>query len=153
MTTMTVIDVVNIDYPGQLEAWNIVFGQDDVGSIFITKWDVPDIDKPTIQQLINRIPILQNEFDLNYFKTVGQQKLQLFLDSVAQQRQYSTAISCASYFNSSHSDWKLESEAFIEWRDNVFIYTLAQIILMDSGQRSVPSFEEFQDELPQISWP
>lgn len=153
MTTMSVIDVVNLDYPDQFNIGNIGFGQDGNGPIFITKWTVPNVAQPSMQQLIDRIPQLQNQFDLNYFKTVGQDALQEFLNVIAMQRKYSSAVSCASYFNSSDNSWKSEAEAFVAWRDNVFIYTIAQIQLMENLQRTVPSFEEFQAELPEMVWP
>lgn len=153
MTTMTIVDVVNIIYPDQLKLGNVTFGLDDNGQIFITKWTVPDEPEPTVQSLEAQIPSLQAQFDLWYFVTVGQPQLMPYLDTVAQRRQYDSAISCASYINSTIPAWKAQAEAFVSWRDSVFTYTIAQVQLMQSGQRSVPSFEEFKTELPEIVWP
>jgi hypothetical protein len=79
--------------------------------------------------------------------------LSSYIDVVAQQRQYENAVSCASYISSSIPQWKNEAETFVSWRDEVFTYTIAQIQLMQSGSRSIPSFEEFKTELPEIVWP
>ncbi len=153
MTTMTILDVVNIIYPGQFDAGNIRLGQDGNGPIFITKWAVPNENEPSIESLEAQIPLLQAQFDLSYFLTNGQRALMSYIDGVAQERQYDSALSCASYLNSSIPKWSAESNAFIGWRDAVFSYALGQIGLMNSGQRSVPSFQEFQSELPLMVWP
>lgn len=153
MTTMNIVDVVNILYPDQFELGNVTFGQDVTGPIFITKWTVPGIDEPTIEFLESQIPSLQNQFDLSYFINVGTPELAKFIDSVAQQKQYADAVSCASYGSSTNSTWQTEATAFIAWRDSVYTYVIAQEALMQSGQRAVPTFDEFQTELPVIVWP
>lgn len=152
MTTMTIVDVVNIIYPGQLELGNVTFGQGDNG-IVINSWAVPNQPEPTVESLESQIPSLQAQFDLWYFVNIGQPQLMPFLDSVAQERQYDSAISCASYVSSSIPAWKAQADAFVNWRDSVFTYTIAQVQLMQSGQRSVPTFEEFKTELPEMVWP
>lgn len=153
MTTMTIVDVVNLVYSGQQELGNVAFGQNPDSPIFITKWSVPDVPQPKVEELEAMIPDLQNQFNLWYFVNVGQAQLMPFMDSVAQQRQYDSAISCASYVSSSIPQWKNEADVFVGWRDSVFSYTIAQVQLMQSGQRSVPTFKEFQTELPEIVWP
>lgn len=156
MTTMTIVDVVNIVYPGQLAAGNVTFGQDGTipnSPIFITSWNVPNQPQPTVESLEAQIPTLQNQFDLSYFVTYGTPQLAAFVDSVAQQKQYADAVSCASYINSTVTSWKAQATTFIAWRDSVYNYVIAQETLMQSGSRTVPSFSEFQTELPVINWP
>jgi hypothetical protein len=153
MTQMTIIDVCTLTYPGQIDLGNIVFGQAETGPIFITKWTVPDVEQPTIQFLESLIPNLQIQFDLWYFVNIGRPQLKPYLDNVAQERQYDSAISCASYISSTVPQWKNEATAFVSWRDSVFNYMIDQITLMSNGERSVPTFEEFKNELPVITWP
>ena len=153
MTAMTVVDVVNIIYPEQLKLGNVIFGQGLEDGIFITYWNVPNEPQPSVESLEAQITTLQNQFDLSYFVTNGTPQLADFVDSVAQQKQYADAVSCASYVNSSVQSWKNEATAFIAWRDSVYNYVIAQETLMQSGSRSIPTFAEFQTELPVIAWP
>lgn len=153
MTTMTIVDVCDIKYPGQRREGNITFGKDFTGPIFITSWNVAGIEKPTEEYLESLIPDYQYEFDLDYFINYGIPMLEQYIDSVAQQRQYGNAVSCASYANSTVLKWNNESNVFIAWRDAVYTYALAQQELMQNRLRTIPLFEEFQTELPVINWP
>jgi hypothetical protein len=153
MTQMNILDVINMVYPGQSELGNVTVGQGLDGKLFITKWTVPNLPQPTVEELEAMIPDLQKQFDLWYFVTIGQPQLMPYLDTVAQERQYDSAISCASYVSSTIPAWKAQADAFVSWRDSVFTYTIAQVQLMQSGERSVPTFEEFKTELPEMVWP
>lgn len=153
MTTMTIVDVVNQLYPGQIQAQNVMFGESADNVIFITHWAIPNVPKPSEASLEAQIPALQNQFDLWYFYNVGQSQLAPYMDSVAQQKQYDSSLSCASYVNSSVTQWKNEANVFVAWRDSIFTYTLSQYQLMQQGQRGIPDFSEFQKELPVIVWP
>ncbi len=150
---MTIVDVVNILYPGQVELKNVIFGQDGNNPIFILSWNIPDVPEPTVEWLEAQIPSLQAQFDLSYFVSVGTPQLVAYIDSVAQQRQYNDTLSCISYLNSSVDTWKQEAQVFSAWRDSVYTYVIAQEALMQSGQRPIPSFETFKTELPVITWP
>lgn len=152
MTTMTIIDVCNVLYPGQIDLGNIAIGFDGT-NFFISTWTVPDVEEPTIDYLLAQIPILQKQFDINYFKNITEAQLSVYIDQVSNQRLYDNAVSCASYINSSITQWVNEATTFIAWRDNVFTYMIAQIALMQSDDRSVPTFDEFITELPSIIWP
>ena len=153
MTKMTIVDVINIVYPNQISLGNVTLGCADGVNIFITSWNVPNESEPTVQSLLDMIPSLQHQFDLDYFKSVGNVQLMQYLNVVANEREYDTAISCTSYSSSTILQWKSEADVFISWRDSVFAYTIEQIALMESGQRSIPTFEEFKTELPVIVWP
>lgn len=153
MTTMTIIDVVNILYPGQQALGNVTYGQEANSTIIITSWNVPGVPKPLESDLEAQIPGLQNQFYLNYFITYGTPQLASYVDSVAQQKQYENAVSCASYINSSVVQWKNEATTFIAWRDSIYNYAIAQQTLMQSGKRTIPTFDEFKTELPVIVWP
>ena len=153
MSVMSVVDISNYAYPGQISLGNILFGQDVNGLLFITKWTVPDVDEPTIEQIEAMAPIYQNQFDLACFVSDGTPALAKYIDSVAQQRQYTDAVSCASYVTSTNAAWAAQAVAFIAWRDTVYDYVITQEALMASGARPVPTFAEFETELPVIVWP
>lgn len=153
MTQMTVVDVANMVWPGQVGLLNIIFGENVAGELSISRWNVPNVEEPTIQAILDMIPSLQSQFDLWYFNQIGTPQLMQYLDEVAAQRQYNSAISCASYVSSTVPSWKAQADAFVSWRDSVFTYTIEQVALMQAGDRSVPTFEEFKGELPVINWP
>ena len=153
MTTMTIVDVINILYPGQWALGNVTFGEDVTGPIFITSWNVPNQKQPDFASLEAQIPQLQAQFDLSYFTTIGTPQLAAYIDSIAHQKQYDNAVSLATYINSTAPSWIAEAKNFLLWRDAVYNYAIAQIALMPSGQRRVTTFTEFQSELPLIVWP
>ena len=153
MTTMNIADVVNMVYPGQLALGNVAFGQNAGEPIFITKWTVPGEPMPSRESLEAMIPSLQSQFDFMFFVTQGTPLIAAYVDTVAQQRNYDNAVSCASYVNSTIMSWQAQALAFVWWRDSVYSYAIAQQQLMQSGQRSIPTFEEFQSELPAMVWP
>lgn len=150
---MTIVNVCKYVYAGQVEAGNIKFGSTGVGDIFITYWNVAGQEQPTIEALQALIPTYQSQFDFDSFVTIGTPLIAKFVDSVAQQKNYNDAVSCASYINSTITQWKNEATAFIAWRDSVYNYCIAQETAMQNGLRSVPTFETFQAELPVITWP
>ena len=79
------------------------------------KWPEQSDPKPSWQQLIDAEPayLIQatiKEFGLN---------IQALIDSVAMQKQYETALHCASYAASTVDAWNIEAKHFIAWRDSV----------------------------------
>ena len=79
--------------------------------------------------------------------------LQEFIDSVAAQKQYGSALFCASYATSTNEVWKAEAETLIAWRDQVWVYSYTELAKFESGERPLISVEEFLTELPAIVWP
>lgn len=153
ITPMSFVDLCSYLYPGQYQLGNIEFGMKPGGVPFITKWTVPNIEQPTTEYLQSQIPVYQHLFDVDTFKITGGYLLSKYIDEVAAQRKYDSALSCVSYISSANQAWKLEAITFIAWRDAVFLYTIDQITLMESDSRSVPTFDEFKTELPTIVWP
>lgn len=126
----------------------------ETDGVVIQSWNVPNTPQPSHEEVMAMgTPELEHAYNLNEFKNNGSILIVYYMDSVAQQRQYDSSLSCASYSNSSNIQWKSEADAFIAWRDSVFSYTIAQIALMESNQRSIPTLEEFKTELPAIVWP
>jgi hypothetical protein len=126
----------------------------DGNGVVIGSWNVPGVAQPTVEQVMALDnPTLELQYNVMQFSLSGGLLLTSFMDSVALQRQYSSAVSCASYINSGTTQWKNEATAFIAWRDSVFTYIFEQEALMLAGTRTIPTFADFQTELPVITWP
>lgn len=76
-----------------------------------------------------------------------------YVDATAQSRNYDNAVSCASYVNSTNTQWAAEAEAFVAWRDAVWAYAFAELEKVQDGTRPQPTIEEFLQELPAMVWP
>lgn len=75
------------------------------------------------------------------------------IDGKAKERQYNSGATLASYVNSTVPTWILEAEAFVAWRDAVWLYALAELDKVQAGERDQPSVEDFLAELPICEWP
>lgn len=140
------------------DAWKLnqftLCQHNETEGVVIQSWNVPNIIKPTHAEVMAMAtPELEKTYKLNQFIINGMPLIENYIDLIAQQKQYDSALSCSSYSNSTNIQWKSEADVFIAWRDLVYAYTIAQVSLMESGQRSIPSFDEFKTELPLIVWP
>lgn len=79
--------------------------------------------------------------------------IQLTLDSVAQSRNYDSGTTISTYVNSTIPQWAAEAQAFVAWRDAVWAYAYAELDKVESGERAMPSVNDFLAELPGIAWP
>ncbi|MDH0367965.1 hypothetical protein [Brucella anthropi] len=80
-------------------------------------------------------------------------EIQSLIDSTAQERQYDSGATLASYVNSTTPQWSAEAQAFVAWRDAVWTYALAELDKVMSGEREQPTVEAFLAELPTFEWP
>lgn len=74
------------------------------------------------------------------------------VDGVAQDRGYSSAVSCASYVGSTVPQWASEAAAFIAWRDAVWVDVYRQLEAVQGGDIP-PSVGDLIAALPAIVWP
>ncbi|PWL18813.1 hypothetical protein DKP76_07045 [Falsochrobactrum shanghaiense] len=79
--------------------------------------------------------------------------IQSLIDAKAQEKQYDSGATLASYINSTIPQWAAEAVAFVAWRDAVWAYALAELDKVQSGEREQPSVEAFLAELPEFEWP
>ncbi|WP_418460455.1 hypothetical protein ACNT8L_18235 [Brucella intermedia] len=79
--------------------------------------------------------------------------IQSLIDGKAQEKQYDSGATLASYVNSTVAEWAAEAQAFVAWRDQVWAYALAELGKVQSGEREQPSVEDFLGELPAFEWP
>lgn len=83
-----------------------------------------------------------------------QRAIERHVDAVAAERSYSSAVSLASYVASTNPLWQAEAEAFVAWRDAVWVYALTELAKVQAQERAVPeSTAAFVAELPVIAWP
>lgn len=79
--------------------------------------------------------------------------IQTLIDAKAKGLQYDSGATLASYVNSTIEKWATEAQAFVAWRDAVWLYALAELDKVKNGDREQPSIEEFLAELPAFEWP
>ena len=79
--------------------------------------------------------------------------IQNHVDETARARRYDSGVSFASYVASTDPVWAAEAQAFVAWRDAVWLYAYAELDKVMEGEREAPSVEGFIGELPAIEWP
>ena len=80
-------------------------------------------------------------------------EIQSMIDKKAQARQYDSGATLASYVNSTILEWATEAQAFVAWRDAVWLYALTELDKVQKGEREQPSVADFLAELPSFEWP
>ena len=80
-------------------------------------------------------------------------EIQEMIDAKAQEKQYDSGATLASYVNSTIEQWAAEAQAFVVWRDKVWAYALTELDKVQAGQREQPSVRDFLAELPVFEWP
>lgn len=79
--------------------------------------------------------------------------VQAHIDAKAQERQYDSGLSVATYATSAVERWAQEAAAFVAWRDSVWVYALAELDKVHAAEREPPGAEAFIAELPPLVWP
>lgn len=150
---MNIIQLCQIKYPNMVETMHIIFSQDmEGGPLRISKWDVPNVPEPTVEELEAEIPQYQRQFDVQTFKKDIDAKVSALLNSTAQSHGYSDSQSIVSYVSSSNTQWQAEAQAFVAWRDQVWKHVYVEYMAINAGG-NIPNEDEFIASLPQIVWP
>lgn len=79
--------------------------------------------------------------------------IQALVDSKPKERRFRDGVTMASYVASTQPQWAAEAQAFVAWRDQVWLYAYAELEKVMTGQREQPTVEEFLEELPKLDWP
>jgi hypothetical protein len=79
--------------------------------------------------------------------------IQEMVDAKPLEKDFRDGVTLASYAASTNPVWQAQALAFIAWRDEVWAYAYTQLELALTGQRDIPTVEDFLSELPVISWP
>jgi hypothetical protein len=87
-------------------------------------------------------------------KEAFRRAVQAHIDATAQSRSYDNGMALAGYVNSAVPPWKAEAEAFIAWRDQVWLFVFEKLAQVEAGEVEAPSSPEaLIGWLPQIEWP
>lgn len=81
------------------------------------------------------------------------QSLERVITEKAAEKSYSSAVSCASYKDSTNEQWAAEANAFIAWRDMCFEYAYDYQSQVQQRNIPNPNLEEFLLGLPAMQWP
>lgn len=79
--------------------------------------------------------------------------IQAHIDETAKARGYGDGYGLASYVASKVVSWAAEAQAFVAWRDAVWMYAYNELAKVQGGQRPVPTIGQMISELPTINWP
>lgn len=79
--------------------------------------------------------------------------IQSHIDTTARSRNYDSGTSLAGYVASTNPTWAAEAQAFVAWRDAVWLYAYVELDKVTGGKREAPTVEDFIAELPEMVWP
>ncbi|ETW14251.1 hypothetical protein ATO8_00040 [Roseivivax marinus] len=75
------------------------------------------------------------------------------VEAVARSRDYNDAAALAGYANSTVPEWAAEAQAFVSWRDQVWLTAFGMLAEVEAGTRAIPTASEILEALPDITWP
>lgn len=121
---------------------------EDVRTAITAHWTPARVAAYEAEQAAARVPPPLTEADF-------EEAIQHHLDRTAQARRYRDGFAIAGYVTSAVPQFAAEAQAFIEWRDAVWLYAYAELdkVTAEPPQRAVPTIEDFIGELPPMRWP
>lgn len=78
--------------------------------------------------------------------------VQAHIDQVARARAYTDGLHCATYASSTIPAWQAEGQAFVAWRDGVWVTAISIMDDCKQGLREIPTPGELVAELPEMRW-
>jgi hypothetical protein len=151
---MTLIDICELKYPGQIAMGNIGFRQEwHYSPIEIIKWTVPGIEKPLEANLLAEISDYQLQYDRKTAFIEYVSYIENMLDEEAKTKNYGSSLSITTYIASTNPQWVAEAETFIAWRDAVYVYALGVQEQVETGVIPIPDLSSFIEGIPAIVWP
>lgn len=75
------------------------------------------------------------------------------VEATARTRRYNGAAHMASYVASTVPVWAAEAQAFVAWRDQVWLYSLTELDAIQTGAKPIPDLTDFLAALPAPIWP
>lgn len=79
--------------------------------------------------------------------------IQSHLDATARERRYDGIQTAITYRNDPNPQFSAEGDALFEWRSAVWTHSTTELDKVKSGERDIPSVEDFIAELPAFEWP
>ena len=116
----------------------------------VVEWHSPDIPQPTEAEITAKLAELQVAAQIEEYRVAVQQHI----DAMARSRDYENGFALAGYVNSAVPPWKAEAEAFIAWRDQVWLFVFEKLAQVKAGEAVPPeTAQALIDTLPAVEWP
>ena len=80
------------------------------------------------------------------------QAIKQLLYNKAQEKDYDSEQSIASYATSTNEDWKAEAQQFVQWRDTVYEYSLGVLSDVQAELIEPPTMHDFLKDVPDFNW-
>lgn len=87
--------------------------------------------------------------------TIGafESAIQALVDAKPREMDFRDGVTLASYVASTNPTWAAQAQAFVGWRDEVWIYAYGELAKVMAGERVQPTIDEFLTGLPALTWP
>lgn len=127
---------------------------DDTTQVLKEGTPVFDVEAQRWTQVWNVRPMTPEEASARKAALIASYEaaLDAHLDAKASERRYNDRFTCALRAGF-QGPYQAEGLAFAQWMDACNAYAFAQIALIESGQRKMPTVEDFIAELPPLQWP
>jgi len=79
--------------------------------------------------------------------------VQAHINQIARERDYTDGLHAATYASSTIPAWAAEGQAFVAWRDSVWVTAIGIMQACQQGERNIPTPAELLAELPVMVWP
>jgi hypothetical protein len=79
--------------------------------------------------------------------------IQVYLDKVAKLKLYESSIHCTTYINSTNQLWAAEAQAYIAWRDAVWVMVYDLLSQYEQGEIELGTVADLINLLPEMVWP
>jgi len=87
-------------------------------------------------------------------KEAFRQAVQAHVDVTAQSRMYENGMSLAGYVSSAVPQWQAEAQAFVAWRDSVWLFVFGLLAQIEANEAEPPeSPAALVALLPAMEWP
>lgn len=149
---ITIYDILTHKYPQLNSPDDFQVGQLEDGTIAITEWGTELVAQPTNEELAAWLAdnSLVAEIKLAQWLPL----LNNYVDNKAKEKGYNDAVSIATYKQSTLPSWVAEAEAFVTWRDQVWLAALDAQASILAGTMVMPAtFADFIATLPALVWP
>ena len=80
------------------------------------------------------------------------QAIKQLLYNKAQEKDYDSEQSIASYATSTNEDWKAEAQQFVQCRDTVYEYSLGVLSDVQAELIEPPTMHDFLKDVPDFNW-
>lgn len=114
-------------------------------------------DRPNIQQYIetnfDALMTQAKQAEKQALMTRFERLLDKHINAVAQAKGYDNRITASLRAAATDSPWYAEGIAFVSWMDSCYAKCYVIQDELETGQRTLPTDDEFLAEMPEMVWP